>query len=142
MARRKKKVSTQSKLQKILQEILRKDLVFCKNVRSLDWLRGNKGRNLEIDIVVKDKSGNLLLLIEYDGIQHTKPVRRFGGKRALKGIQERDALKRELLRAHKEKYIAFVTFTFEDDISVQSVFDKLLLNEDFDKNKHNLLELV
>jgi len=52
------------------------------------WFIYNK-RKFQIDCYCKD----LNLGIEYDGEQHYKPIKRFGGEVELKVTQERDAFK-------------------------------------------------
>ena len=47
---------------------------------------------MKFDFAVFDKNDKLSFLIEYDGIQHFKPVDRFGGEEKLKIQQERDQL--------------------------------------------------
>ena len=41
------------------------------------------------------------ILIEYDGLQHYVPIKRFGGKVALERTRERDAIKNGLAKRHK-----------------------------------------
>ena len=38
----------------------------------------------------------LKMAIEYDGIQHTKPIRKFGGEKEFKQVQKRDEKKNKL----------------------------------------------
>lgn len=45
--------------------------------------------------VINTKTLQVAFLIEFDGVQHFKPVERFGGVRALKQTQIRDRLKTE-----------------------------------------------
>ena len=46
---------------------------------------------LEIDFIVK--VGERKYAIEFDGLQHSKPIERFGGEEAFKTQQERDGIK-------------------------------------------------
>lgn len=52
-----------------------------------------KGAKLKYDFGIYDDNYNLLGLIEYDGIQHTKPIDFFGGEDGFKYLQECDIIK-------------------------------------------------
>ena len=54
-----------------------------------------KGALLKFDFGIYNEQGTLKYLIEYDGIQHYKPVEYFGGEDAFKYLQECDKLKEE-----------------------------------------------
>ena len=48
---------------------------------------------LRFDFAVFNDIGELLLLIEYDGLQHFEAIECFGGEKAFKKIQKRDKIK-------------------------------------------------
>ena len=54
------------------------------------------------------------LCIEYDGIQHFKPIDFFGGKKSLKETQKKDKIKTDYC---KENNIELIRISYEDDIS-------------------------
>jgi hypothetical protein len=54
----------------------------CKNIKPLPF-----------DFAIFDSDKNLKALIEFNGEQHYRPVRRFGGKKAFIGQSERDRIK-------------------------------------------------
>lgn len=54
--------------------------------------RGSELEGLEIDVYIKDKK----IGFEYNGLQHYKPIKHFGGKESLKKTKERDKRKLEL----------------------------------------------
>lgn len=92
------------------------------NVRNLQWLvNPATNRKLEIDIVVYDSQGFPIVMIEFDGIQHVAPVRRFGGKKALQSQQLRDALKNRLLFENSDKFGHFVRFPHTTDLIESNV---------------------
>ena len=47
------------------------------------------------------KDGELILLIEFDGIQHFEPIRAFGGEDGFKETQIRDSIKNEYCKENK-----------------------------------------
>lgn len=73
----------------------------------------------EIDIFVPD----LNLAIEYDGIQHFKPIKAWGGEEGLKKNIERDKLKEEKC---KENNVILIRFTYKEND---------LLSENYVKSK-------
>jgi len=78
-----------------------------------DFLQG-----LEIDIYVPHKK----IAIEYQGIQHYKPIKYWGGESALKRCKERDAKKKRICKAND---IKLVYFTYRDDLSIDIVQERL-----------------
>jgi hypothetical protein len=56
--------------------------------------RGKELQGLELDIYIKDKG----IGIEYNGKQHYKPIKHFGGEEALKKTQMRDRKKIRLCK--------------------------------------------
>lgn len=78
-----------------------------------DFLEG-----LELDIYIPE----LKIGIEYQGIQHYKPVRHWGGNKALKKCKERDYRKREICKRHN---IKLIYFTYDEDLSEKIVLDRL-----------------
>lgn len=77
----------------LLYQLVRNILVGKKVVRHhrSSWLEG-----LELDIFVPELS----LAIEYQGMQHFKPIEAWGGEAALRSLQERDARKVNLCQEH------------------------------------------
>lgn len=78
------------------------------------WLKGQ-----EIDIFIPDFN----LAIEYDGIQHFKPIKAWGGEEGLKKNIERDKIKEEKC---KENNVTLIRFTYKE---------KDLLSENYVKSK-------
>ena len=69
---------------------------------------------MELDIWVPKEN----LAVEYQGVQHYKPVGQWGGDEGLTRLQERDARKAELCRANR---IRLVHVTHEDGLSDEMV---------------------
>lgn len=97
----------ESKGEREVNKLLKKfDLTFetqkrfaeCKHIQTLPF-----------DFYIKD----LNLLIEYDGIQHFKPVERFGGKKALKLTQYRDSIKTKFA---EENGYELLRIRYDEDI--------------------------
>ena len=78
------------------------------------WLKGQ-----EIDIFVP----HLNLAIEYDGIQHFKPIKAWGGEEGLKKNIERDKIKEEKC---KKNNVTLIRFTYKEND---------LLSENYVKSK-------
>lgn len=72
-------------LYKLVKEIFPKSEV-------IHHYRGSELEGLEIDVFVKDKK----IGFEYNGLQHYKPIKHFGGRKSLKKTKERDKRKVEL----------------------------------------------
>jgi len=73
---------------------------------------------LELDIYIED----LKVGIEYQGIQHYKPVKHWGGEEALKKVQGRDKKKRKIC---DELNIPIVYFEHDEGLSDELVLEKL-----------------
>jgi hypothetical protein len=72
--------------------------------------RGKELEGLEIDVFVKEKK----IGFEYNGLQHYKPIKHFGGKVSLNKTKERDKRKKELcnrlgIELHIIKYDETIT---------------------------------
>lgn len=79
---------------------------------------------LPFDFGVLDKENNVILLIEYQGIQHYKPVSVFGGLESFLERQKRDSVKREYAKA---KGIPLVEIKYDENIEERiKELDKLI----------------
>src|SRR5271157_6587895 len=72
------------------------------------WLKTTKTGRYRIDIVIMNKNKGWTLAIEYDGEQHFKPVKLYGGVAGFKRTQERDADKEKRIKEHPEDIQYFV----------------------------------
>jgi len=99
------------------------------NFRGFKWLQteNSKGHPMEIDIWVP----SLKIAIEYDGVQHFKPVKfskDMTDKQAienLKNCQARDEIKNQLVGEHKHIVKYFMRFNYNDTITEELVVNKL-----------------
>jgi hypothetical protein len=73
---------------------------------------------LELDIFIKE----LNIGIEYQGIQHYKPVKHWGGKIAFEKLKERDKMKREICNSLGVK---LVYFDYDEGLNNEFVLNKL-----------------
>ncbi len=78
-----------------------------------DFLQG-----LELDIYIEEEN----IGIEYQGIQHYKPIKHWGGKEALEALRKRDRQKKKLCETQKVK---LVYFNYNEGLSNNLVFAKL-----------------
>ncbi len=89
-----------------IEEILKdSDLNFTEEYSFPDLYSSN-GRPLRFDFAVFDDDGELMFLIEYQGIQHYTAKSKFGGNSGFKKQQYNDMLKREYCRKHNIILIA------------------------------------
>ena len=103
---------SETELYRIVKSIF-KDQKVIHHYRT-KWLKGQ-----EIDIFIPD----LNLAIEYDGIQHFKPIKAWGGEEGLKKNIERDKIKEEKC---KENNVNLIRFTYKEND---------LLSENYVKSK-------
>ena len=60
-----------------------------------DDLISSSGRKLRFDFAIFDDDGKLECLLEFNGIQHYKAIKHFGGAKGLRHQQYNDNLKRQ-----------------------------------------------
>jgi len=73
---------------------------------------------LRYDFAVFDSRNNLIGLIEYDGQQHFKPIKFFGGEDTFKKVTERDKLKN---RYCKKENIPLLRIRYDEYDSIESI---------------------
>ena len=89
------------------ESIVKKELVNLgykiENQKSFEGCYGFKGKRycdlLKFDAYVKKKDGTDVC-IEFDGVQHFKPIPFFGGQDALESLQERDQIKTDFCKSN------------------------------------------
>lgn len=86
----------QSKGEKFVQKILDLYNIRYRIQKRFEWCRRSNGSYLPFDFYLPDYN----LCIEYDGVQHYKPVRYFGGLKKLKSQQNRDSFKNNKCLEH------------------------------------------
>ena len=99
----------------ILYHIIEK--LFPENT-VLHHYRPNLLDGLELDIFIEE----LNLGIEYQGMQHYKPIKHWGGENGLKKVKARDKKKKKLC---EENGIDLVYVDYNEDINEKSIKDKL-----------------
>lgn len=70
-----------------------------------DDLMSSSGRKLRFDFALFDDDGDLECLLEFNGIQHYKAIKHFGGARGLRHQQYNDNLKRQYCLKHNYKLV-------------------------------------
>jgi hypothetical protein len=95
-----------------IEEILQSAGLNFSEEYSFPDLYSSNGRPLRFDFAVFDDEGDLMFLLEYQGIQHYIAKSKFGGNSGLKKQQYNDMLKRNYCRKHNIILIA-VPYTDE-----------------------------
>lgn len=96
---------------KLVKEILPKSEV-------IQHYRGSELEGLEIDVFIKDKK----IGFEYNGIQHYKPIKHFGGKKSLENVKLRDKKKLDIC---KKLGIHLHVIKYDEKISKELIEFKL-----------------
>lgn len=73
---------------------------------------------LELDVYIED----LKIGIEYQGVQHYKPVKHWGGKKALEKVKARDRKKAEICKLND---VALIYFEYNEGLNDQIVLDRV-----------------
>jgi len=90
----------------------------CPEDKVLRNYRPDCLENLELDIFIP----RIKVGIEYQGIQHFKPIEHWGGRAALESVKKRDAKKRRLCLSNG---ITLIYFTHNEQLSKELVKAKL-----------------
>jgi hypothetical protein len=78
---------------------------------------------LRFDFAIFDVEDNLLMLIEYNGVQHYRPVEIFGGVKAFKLSQKKDLIKKEYCKSNG---IPLLVIDHRDERTVEQILDEKL----------------
>ena len=104
-----------SKGENLIKQILEKrNIKFIHNKNCLDFLG-----KLRPDFYLPDYN----LIIEYDGRQHFKPVKFWGGDEGLLKTQERDKLKTQLCEEHNIKLVRISYTQFNE---IEEIIDSII----------------
>ncbi len=74
--------------------------------------------NLELDIYIQ----NMSIGIEYQGIQHYKAIKHWGGESGLKKRKENDRIKKILC---KKNNIKLIYFRYDEELSTEFVYNRI-----------------
>ena len=96
-----------SKGERIIETFLLKNNIDFVREKTFDTCKNI--RNLPFDFYIPSRN----TLIEYNGLQHYRPVKWFGGKQTLKDIINRDNIKTQWC---KDKNIKLLIITYNDNI--------------------------
>lgn len=88
------------------------------NLKVLRHYRPDFLNRLEMDVYIEE----LKIGIEYQGIQHYKPVKHWGGDEALQRVKERDRMK---LKLCKENSITLVYVYYDEVVSEKLIREKI-----------------
>lgn len=102
------------------------NLIFIKQYR-IDECRYKNP--LPFDFAVFDNENNLQLLIEFDGSQHEKPVKFFGGEKAFKALVKRDAIKTNYCNVNN---IPLIRISYRDIEHIEEVLTLELIKLNID----------
>ena len=98
-----------SKMQSILWRKKISDVLNKLNINFKQEYIFNNLKNRRYDFYLKDYN----ILIEFDGIQHFKAVKAFGGEEEFKKTQIKDAIKNEFCLKNE---IKLLRISYKDDI--------------------------
>ena len=76
------------------------------------------------DFAIFDDEGHLECLLEFNGIQHYKPVKHFGGEKGFRHQQYNDNLKRQYCLKNNYKLITIPWFD-EDKITYDYIMQSI-----------------
>jgi hypothetical protein len=82
---------------------------------------------LPFDFCIKDKNGNIALLIEYDGEQHFIPYRTADGMKKLKEVQRNDRIKSDYCTKNE---IPLLRIPYWDFDNIESLLTEKLLEQE------------
>lgn len=100
-----------------ISKILNENNIKFKKEISFSDLKGRKGK-LRFDFGIYDENDKLVKLIEYNGIQHYKPIDFFGGEQQFSLQQENDKKKKEYCQKHN---IPLIIFSSIEEITIESI---------------------
>ena len=98
-----------------IHEILEQAGLKFEEEYSFPDLVSSTGRELRFDFAVFDDEGDLMFLLEYQGIQHYLPKSKFGGYEGLRKQSYNDMLKREYCKKHN---IILIAIPYTDELRV------------------------
>lgn len=98
-----------------IHEILEQAGLNFKEEYSFPDLVSSTGRELRFDFAVFDDEGDLMFLLEYQGIQHYLPKSKFGGYEGLRKQSYNDMLKREYCKKHN---IILIAIPYTDELRI------------------------
>lgn len=116
-----KKSIGEEKISKFLKE---KNINFKRQFSFSDCL-SPKNFPLLFDFAIFDKNNDLKCLVEYDGIQHFKPIEYFGGKEYFDYLQYCDEKKDSYC---KENNIPLLRIYYKEIDNVEKYIEEFLLN--------------
>lgn len=116
-----KKSIGEEKISKFLKE---KNINFKRQFSFSDCL-SPKNFPLLFDFAIFDKNNDLKCLVEYDGIQHFKPIEYFGGKEYFDYLQYCDEKKDSYC---KENNIPLLRIYYKEINNVEKYIEEFLLN--------------
>lgn len=89
-------------------------------------------RHLPFDFAVYSNSGDLRLLIEYDGLQHFEPVKFFGGEKRFADRQINDGIKNEFCKSNNIPLLRIPYWKKDDVPEIISMLNSSEETEDED----------
>lgn len=90
---------------------------------SFEDLTTSAGVPLRFDFAVFDEDGNVDFLIEFNGLQHYKPIAKYGGVKALERQRYNDSRKRVYCAMHRIPLVVIPYFD-EPRISYDYIMNK------------------
>ena len=78
---------------------------------------------LQFDFGITDESGNIVSVIEFDGIQHFEPIEYFGGEKAFEISKVKDQIKNDYC---KENNIPLLRIPYWEEENIEKILKEFL----------------
>jgi len=114
-----------SKGELLISKILKKLNINYKTYYIFNNLKTDVGGTPIFDFVIFDKNDSLKMIIEYDGEQHFKPIKKWGGEKRLKRQQKIDKFKNDYCYNHNIQMIRIPYYDFDN---IDNEYIKKLIN--------------
>lgn len=106
--------------EKKIHEILERANINFKEEYQFQDLRGYKHVPLRFDFCVFTTSGEIAFLIEFNGVQHYRPVDKFGGVKTFSRQRQNDLKKIQYCLEHKIKLVV-IPYYEESKLSLEYI---------------------
>ena len=104
-----------------IKKILNNANIKYKHQQTFDDLVSDSGKELLYDFGILDDNNNVLRLIEFDGLQHYKPIKYFGGDDRFLKQQKNDYLKNQYARSHNIPLVR-IPYSKRDTMTLNDLF--------------------
>lgn len=111
-------VSKENMLYELLKIIFNNSEIY-RNYNKFKWLKTSNNGTQRIDFFIKNN--NFSLAIEYDGIQHFKSIKYFGGIKKLQYTQKMDNIKNEKINSYNSDVNFFIRIPYWEKMEINNI---------------------